>query len=78
MRRWHLNYPHRSPEQEASLTRLPATKYSEDDKPFLFTQRYSLSPDYEPSDVTAKLQVDTQGAMDMQYSLKQWKENAQQ
>jgi len=46
----------------------------EDDKPFLSTQRYSLSPDYEPSDVLAKQQVDTQAAMDMQYSMQQWKE----
>jgi hypothetical protein len=71
-----LNYPFRNEEQQASLERLPATKYSEDDMPFLATQRYSLSPDYEPSDVIAKQQVDTQGAMDMQYSLKLWKENS--
>jgi hypothetical protein len=50
----------------------------EDDMPFLFTQRYSLSPDYEPSDVTAKQQVDLHGSMDMQYSLKQWKERVQE
>ena len=74
MRRCLLNYPHRTEEQQAALKRLPATKYAEDDKPFLFTERYSLSPDYEPSDVTAKRQVDLQGAMDMQYSLKQWQE----
>ena len=67
-----MNYPYRSEAQEAALTRLPSTKYSEDDMPFLSTQRYSLSPDYEPSDVIAKQQVDTQAAMDMQYSLKQW------
>jgi hypothetical protein len=69
-----MNYPFRTDEQQASLERLPATKYSEDDMPFLSTQRYSLSPDYEPSDVMAKQQVDTQGAMDMQFSLKRWKE----
>ena len=69
-----LNYPFRTEEQQASLERLPATKYSEDDAPFLATQRYSLSPDYEPSDVIAKQQVDTQAAMDMQFSLKRWKE----
>jgi hypothetical protein len=69
-----VNYPHRSEAQEAALARLPATKYSEDDMPFLSTQRYSLSPDYEPSDVVAKAQVDLQGALDLQYSLKRWKE----
>lgn len=67
-----MNYPYRTDEQQASLERLPATAYAETDMPFLFTQRYSLSPDYEPSDVIAKQQVDTQAAMDMQYSLKQW------
>ena len=71
------NYPYRSEAQEAALARLPATKYSEDDMPFLFTERYSLSPDYENSDVLAKRQVDVQGALDMQYSLKKWKENVQ-
>jgi hypothetical protein len=69
-----MNYPFRTDEQQASLDRLPATKYSEDDMPFLATQRYSLSPDYEPSDVVAKAQVDLQGALDLQYSLKRWKE----
>ena len=68
------NYPYRSEAQEAALTRLPATAYAECDMPFLFTERYSLSPDFEPSDVLAKRQVDVQGALDMQYSLKQWKE----
>ena len=72
-----MNYPYRSEAQEAALARLPATKYSEDDMPFLFTERYSLSPDYEISDVLAKRQVDVQGALDMQYSLKKWKENVQ-
>lgn len=68
-----MNYPHRDDAQQAALTRLPSTKYLDDDKPFLSTQRYSLSPDYEPSDVIAKLQVDTQGAMDMQWSMDDWK-----
>jgi hypothetical protein len=72
-----MKYPYRTDAQEAALVRLPATKYSEDDMPFLSTQRYSLSPDYEPSDVIAKQQVDTQGAMDMQYSLTQWKKECQ-
>jgi hypothetical protein len=70
-----MNYPFRTDEQQASLDRLPATAYDECDMPFLFTQRYSLSPDFEPSDVVAKQQVDTQGAMDMQFSLKVWKEH---
>ena len=72
-----MKYPYRTDAQQAALTRLPATKYSEDDMPFLATQRYSLSPDYEPSDVIAKQQVDLQGGLDMQYSLKQWQKGNQ-
>jgi hypothetical protein len=74
MRRWPLNYPYRTDEQAASLKRLPSTAYLDDDKPFLSTQRYGMSPNYEPSDVLAKLQVDLQGALDMQYSLHQWRQ----
>jgi hypothetical protein len=68
------SYPYRSDAQEAALKRLPATAYAECDYPFLFTQRYSISPDFEISDVTAKRQVDLQGSLDMQYSLQQWRE----
>jgi hypothetical protein len=72
------SYPYRSDAQEAALKRLPATAYAECDMPFLFTQRYSLSPDFENSDVVAKAQIDLQGALDLQYSLKQWKETCGQ
>ncbi len=68
------NYPYRSEAQEAALARLPATKYSEDDMPFLFTERYSLSPDYDYSDVLAKKQVDVQGNQDNQWWLAFWKQ----
>jgi hypothetical protein len=70
-----MKYPHKDDLDIAALNRLPSTQYAVEDKPFLFTQRYSLSPDFEPSDVTAKLRVDTQGAMDMQYWLSVWKES---
>ncbi len=69
-----MNYPHRNEQEAASLERLPQTMFAEDDKPFLATQRYSLSPDYEPADVAAKQQVDTHGTMDNQYWLNVWKE----
>ena len=65
-----MNYTYRDEAQTAALKRLSATAYAVTDKPFLFTQRYSLSPDFEPSDMTAKLQVDTQGCMDNLYSLR--------
>ena len=68
-----MSYPYRDATQEAALNRLPSTAYLYDDKPFLSTQRYSLSPNYEQSDILAKQQVDLQGALDMQYSLEQWK-----
>jgi len=42
--------------------------------PFLFTERYSLSPDFENSDVTAKRMVDVHGAMENFYWLQRWKE----
>ena len=69
-----LSYPYRTEAQEAALARLPATAYSEHDMPFLFTERYSLSPDFENSDVTAKRMVDVHGAMENFYWLQRWKE----
>ena len=71
-----MRYPCPTDEDVLALERLAHTAYAEDDKPYLATQRYSLSPDYEFDDVTAKRRVDLQGSLDMQYSLKQWqKEN---
>ena len=71
-----MNYPYPSEEDTKALERLLHSAYAEEDMPFLRTQRYCLSPDFETSDVTAKARVDLQGALDMQYSLAQWKENA--
>ena len=67
-----LSYPHRDEDDVAALKRVARSAYAEDDMPFLRVARYSLSPDYEFDDVMAKTRVDMQGAMDMQYSLKQW------
>ena len=72
-----MKYPQRDEAQEAALKRLPATAYAGEDMPFLFTQRYSLSPDYEPSDVVAKQQVDLHGCLDNQYWMQLWKEQQQ-
>jgi hypothetical protein len=69
-----VNYPHRTEDDTQALTRLARSAYAEDDMPFMHTARYTLSPDYEFDDVMAKTRVDIQGAMDMQYSLAQWKE----
>jgi hypothetical protein len=70
-----MSYPYRTDAQQAALERLPATPYSKDDMPFLATQRYQLSPNYDPSDVVAKEQVDLHGCLDNQYWYAQWKEN---
>ena len=67
-----MNFPYPTDEDVAALDRLPHTMYAEDDMPFLRTQRYSLSPDYEVSDVLAKARVDMQGSMEMQWQLEQW------
>lgn len=73
-----MSYPFRNEEDEAALGRLARSAYAEDDKPFLSTARYSLSPDFEFDDVMAKTRVDIHGSMEMQYSLEQWKGNTQQ
>ena len=49
-----ISYPYPADEVVNALERLPHTAYAEDDKPFLSTQRYQLSPNYDPSDVVAK------------------------
>jgi hypothetical protein len=67
-----MTFPFPTDDDIQALERLPRSAYAEDDMPFLRTQRYCLSPDYEPTDVLAKQRVDMQGAMEMQYSLEQW------
>lgn len=62
-----MNYPLRSDDITTALERLPETHFSQDDKPFLSIARYSISPDYEPSDIDAKRRVDSHGTMDAMY-----------
>jgi len=69
-----LNFPHKDEQDLTALSRLASTAYAEDDMPFLRTQRYSLSPDYEASDVAAKQRVDLQGAMENLWWLEHNKE----
>ena len=57
-------YPYRTEEEQAAFERLPSTQYAVDDTPYLHTERYTLSPDYEAADVIAKRLVDMQGAQD--------------
>jgi hypothetical protein len=68
-----MNFPFPTDDDIQALERLSRSAYAEDDMPFLRTQRYCLSPDFETSDVIAKQRVDMQGAMEMQYSLEQWR-----
>jgi hypothetical protein len=70
-----MKYPSKDEKDIAALERLTGTAYAEDDMPFLSTNRYQLSPDYEPSDVTAKARVDTQSAMENAWWMQQWKES---
>jgi hypothetical protein len=71
-----MNYPTKTEQDETDLERVQHSHYAYDDQPFLGTQRFSLSPDYEFTDVAAKVRVDMQGAMEMQYSLEQWKKES--
>ena len=68
-----MNFPFPTDDDIQALERLSRSAYAEDDMPFLRTQRYCLSPDFETSDVIAKQRVDMQGAMEMQFSLEQWR-----
>ena len=72
-----MNFPFPTDDDIQALERLSRSAYAEDDMPFLRTQRYCLSPDFETSDVLAKQRVDMQGAMEMQHSLEQWKKESQ-
>jgi hypothetical protein len=67
-------YPHKDDKDIAALERLAHTAYVDTDKPFLFTERYGLSPDFDPADVVAKQRVDMQGAMENIWWLQAWKE----
>jgi hypothetical protein len=62
-----VSYPYREETAQATLTRLPATRYAEDDLPHLSTARYSISPDYDPRDVEEKKELDSTGAEDNLY-----------
>jgi hypothetical protein len=70
-----MKFPHKDEKDMAALERLPRTAYAHDDRPYLSTQRYSLSPDFEADDVAAKNRVDTQSAMENQWWMNQWKES---
>jgi len=72
-----MNFPFPTDDDIQALERLSRSAYAEDDMPFLRTQRYCLSPDFETSDVIAKQRVDMQGAMETQHSLEQWRKESQ-
>jgi hypothetical protein len=58
-----MKYPYRSEEQQAALDHIPHGPFVFSDKPYLFTERYSLSG-FEPRDIVAKRLVDEQGIQD--------------
>ncbi len=71
-----MKFPYKDDKDLAALARLSQTAYAYDDRPYLSTQRYSLSPDFEQSDVIAKARVDLQSAAENQWHLWNWKQNA--
>jgi hypothetical protein len=56
-------YPYRDEQQQAALEHLAHGPYASDDKPYLSTQRYSLSG-YEPHNIADKQAVDAQGVIE--------------
>jgi len=68
-----MEYPHRTDDEQAALEHLPNSPYAFDDRPYLNTQRYSMSG-YEPRDVMRKALVDAQGAMENLWWLEHNKE----
>jgi hypothetical protein len=58
-----MNFPYRSDEQQAALDHVPHGPYAFSDKPYLSTERYSLSG-FELRDIEAKKLVDAQGIQD--------------
>lgn len=59
-----MKYPFRNPAEESALERIPQTPYSVEDMPFLKTNRYSLSSDFEAHDVLSKEILDRHGVKD--------------
>ena len=61
-----MTYPYRTDEQQAALDHLPHGPYAFADKPYLSTERYSLSG-FEPRDIKNKRMVDEQGIQENTY-----------
>lgn len=62
-----MKYPLRDERQQKAMDDLPSSPYATTDKPFLFTQRYSVTGGFEPYQLQDKELVDDQGAQDNQY-----------
>jgi len=67
-----MNYPYRTDDEQAALNHLAHSPFAFDDKPYLTTQRYSMSG-YEPRDVQRKALVDAQGAAENLWWLNHWR-----
>lgn len=62
-----MRYPLRDDRQQQALEALPSSPYGTIDKPFLFTQRYSVTGGFEPYQLQDKELVDDQGTQDNMY-----------
>lgn len=60
-------YPLRNDRQQQALNDLPSSSYATTDKPFLFTNRYSVTGGFEINNLDDKELVDDHGAQDNQY-----------
>jgi hypothetical protein len=65
-------YPYRTDAEQSALEHLPHGPFAFSDKPYLSTERYSLSG-FEPRDVEEKRLVDMQGIQDNLYWFNQRK-----
>jgi hypothetical protein len=66
-------YPYRDAVTQATLEHMPHSPYDLEDKPFLSTQRYSVSANFDPQLVADKAALDAQGAADNLYWINQWR-----
>lgn len=62
-----MKYTFRTDTQQRALESLPDSQFISVDKPFLYTQRYSITGGFEPFQLEDKEMVDEQGTQDNQY-----------
>ncbi len=66
-------HPYRDDKTQETLEHMPHSPYAYDDKPYLSTQRYSVSASFDPKLVADKAALDSQGAAENLWWLNQWR-----